>query len=280
MTSGAAAAPASKETPMPAIVRNLAREKLEQGGLALGVGVRLVRSVEIAKAMAVVGYDWLFLDMEHGTMPLDACAQIAIAALDAGITPIARVPNGEYAIATRALDNGVLGIVVPHVDTAAEAREIVDRLKYPPQGHRSMGGIGPHYGLRAAPSGEAALALNAANLTVVMLETPTAIENAEAIAAVPGIDVLLMGTNDLCAEIGIHGDFANERVVGAYRTLIAACRAHGKFAGMGGIYAEAVMRPYVEMGARFVLAGQDAAFMTAAAAARSGFLRGLMPGIS
>jgi 4-hydroxy-2-oxoheptanedioate aldolase len=262
---------------MPASVRNIAREKLEQDELALGVGIRLVRSVEIAKAMAVAGYDWLFLDMEHGTMSLEACAQIAVAALDAGITPIARVPNGEYAIATRALDNGVLGIVVPHVDTAAEARTIVDRLKYPPQGHRSMGGIGPHHALRQASSREAALALNAANLTVVMLETPAAIENVEAIAAVPGIDVLLMGTNDLCAELGIHGDFANEKVVDAYRRLVAACRGHGKFAGMGGIYTETVMRPYVEMGVRFVLGGQDAAFMTVAASARSGFLRRLLP---
>lgn len=124
-------------------VRNVAREKLEQGNLSLGVGIRMTRSVEIAKAMAVAGFDWLFLDMEHGVMSLEACAQISTAALDAGIAPIARVPNGEYAIATRALDNGALGIVMPHVDTAAEAREVVNRLKYPPVGHRSMGGIGP-----------------------------------------------------------------------------------------------------------------------------------------
>ena len=135
-------------------------------------------------------------------MSLEACAQISIAALDAGIAPIARVPNGEYAIATRALDNGALGVVMPHVDTAAEAREVVNRFKYPPIGHRSMGGIGPHYGLRSASSGEAASALNTANLTIVMLETPTAIANAEEIASVPGVDVLLIGTNDLCAEMG------------------------------------------------------------------------------
>ena len=104
-------------------VRNVAREKLEQGQLSLGVGIRMTRSVEIAKAMAVAGFDWLFLDMEHGVMSLEACAQISVAALAAGIAPIARVPNGEYAIATRALDNGAMGIVMPHVDTAAEARK-------------------------------------------------------------------------------------------------------------------------------------------------------------
>jgi 2-keto-3-deoxy-L-rhamnonate aldolase RhmA len=198
-----------------ATVRNVAREKLDNGQLSLGVGIRMTRSVEIAKAMAVAGFDWLFLDMEHGVMSLEACAQISTAALDAGIAPIARVPSGEYAIATRALDNGALGIVIPHVDTAAEAREVVNRLKYPPIGHRSMGGIGPHYGLRSASTGDAAQALNAANLTIVMLETPTAIANAAEIAAVPRVDVLLIGTNDLGAEMGIPGDFGNDRVAEA-----------------------------------------------------------------
>ena len=263
---------------MPATVRNPAREKLEQGQLSLGVGIRMTRSVEIAKAMAVSGFDWLFLDMEHGVMSLEACAQISAAALDAGVAPIARVPNGEYAIATRALDNGALGIVMPHVDTAAEAKEVVNRLKYPPVGHRSMGGIGPHYALRSAASGEAAQALNAANLTIVMLETPTAIQNAEEIASVPGVDVLLIGTNDLCAEMDIPGDFGNDRVAEAYRAMIAACKKHDKFPGMAGIYSEQIMPRYIDMGARFILSGQDAQFMLAGATARTGFLRKTFPG--
>lgn len=254
-------------------VRNVAREKLEAGQLSLGVGVRMTRSVEIAKAMAVSGFDWLFLDMEHGVMSLEACAQISVAALDAGIAPIARVPYGQFSIATRALDNGAMGIVVPHIDTAAEARECVERLKYPPVGHRSMGGIGPHYGLRSASVGDAAKALNASNLTVVMLETPKAIENADEIAAVPGVDVLLIGTNDLCAEMGIHGDFGNDRVADAYGKMIAACQKHNKFPGMAGIYNETIMPRYIAMGARFILSGQDAQFMMAGATSRTGNLR-------
>jgi 2-keto-3-deoxy-L-rhamnonate aldolase RhmA len=254
-------------------IRNTAREKLEQGQLSLGVGIRTTRSVEIAGMMATAGFDWLFLDMEHGTMSLDACAQIAAAALDAGIAPIARVPNGQYAMATRALDNGALGIVVPHVDTAAEAREVVDKLKYPPVGRRSLGGWGPHYQLAKLSTAEAAAALNAANLTVVMLETPTAIANAEEIAAVPGIDVLLIGSNDLCAEMGIPGDFGSDRLADAYARTIAACAKHGKHSGMGGIYDEAMAPRYIGMGARFILGGQDAGFMMAAARARTEFLR-------
>ena len=248
------------------------RDRLLRGDRLIGTLISL-SSPELAEIASAAGFDWLFLDMEHGVMSLEAYAQIATAALDDGIAPIARVPNGEYAIATRALDNGALGIVMPHVDSAAEAKEVVNRLKYPPVGHRSMGGIGPHYGLRSASSGEAASALNAANLTIVMLETPTAIGNAAEIAAVPGVDVLLIGTNDLCAEMGIPGDFANDRVADAYGKMIAACRAHGKFPGMAGIYNEAIMPRYIEMGARFILAGQDAQFLMAGAAQRTGFMR-------
>jgi 4-hydroxy-2-oxoheptanedioate aldolase len=141
-----------------------------------------------------------------------------------------------------------------------------------------MGGIGPHYGLRSVSTGKAADALNAANLTVVMLETPTAIENAEAIAAVPGVDVLLIGTNDLCAEMGIPGDFGNERVAEAYRKMIAAAKKHGKFPGMAGIYNEQIMPRYIEMGARFILSGQDAQFLMGGATQRTGFLRKTYPG--
>jgi len=254
-------------------VRNVAREKLEAGHLSLGVGVRMTRSVEIAKAMATAGFDWLFLDMEHGVMSLEACAQISAAALDAGIAPIARVPNGQYSIATRALDNGALGIVMPHVDTAAEAREVVEKLKYPPIGHRSVGGWGPHYQLGKLSTGDAVTVLNKSNLTVVMLETPLAIQNAAEIAAVPGVDVLLIGSNDLCAEMGIPGDFGNDRLADAYGVMIAACEKTGKFPGMAGIYNEAIMPRYIGMGARFILSGQDGGFMMAGAQSRTGFLR-------
>jgi 4-hydroxy-2-oxoheptanedioate aldolase len=254
-------------------VRNVAREKLEQGQLSLGVGIRMTRTVEIAKAMATAGFDWLFLDMEHGVMSLEACAQISAAALDAGIAPIARVPNGQYSIATRALDNGALGIVMPHVDTAAEAREVVEKLKYPPIGHRSVGGWGPHYQLGKLPTGDAVRTLNASNLTVVMLETPAAIENAAEIAAVPGVDVLLIGSNDLCAEMGIPGDFGSDRLADAYGKMIAACQKADKFPGMAGIYNEAIMPRYVAMGARFILSGQDGSFMMAGAQARTAFMR-------
>src|SRR5690606_23215211 len=97
---------------------NAASARLAAGDLALGLGVRFARTVDIAKIARVAGYDWLFIDLEHGSMSLDTACQIANAANDAGITPLVRVPKGENGLATRALDNGAMGIIVPHVDTA------------------------------------------------------------------------------------------------------------------------------------------------------------------
>ena len=256
-------------------VSNPARELLERGELSLGVGIRVLRSVEAAKAMKSAGFDWLFIDFEHGALSIETAAQICIAALDAGISPLARVPNGEYSLATRLLDNGALGIVMPHVESAAEARTIVERLRYPPQGHRAMFTNMPQFDYLAVDDLQEQL--NAANLIAVMLESANAIANAEAIAAVPGIDVLLIGTSDLCIDMGVPGDFGHARVADAYGRLIAACRKHGKWPGMGGIYQEPMMRRYIEMGARFILAGGDLAFLMDGAAKRAGFLRDLRP---
>jgi 4-hydroxy-2-oxoheptanedioate aldolase len=257
-----------------AAVRNSARERLASGGLSLGVGIRVVRSVEIAKAMRSVGLDWLFIDLEHGALSIETAAQLCVAALDAGIAPIVRIPNGEFSLATRLLDNGALGIVVPHVESAEEARRVVDKLRYPPLGHRAVFSSVPQLDFKPMDAADMA-ALNAANLIAVMLETSGAIANADGIAAVPGIDVLLIGTNDLCMELRIPGELGHPQVADAYERMIAACRAHGKWPGMGGVYDEALMQRYIGMGARFVLAGGDLGFLMSAAAKRTEFLRGL-----
>ena len=254
-------------------VRNPARERLQKGELCLGIGLRQARTVDVAAAMASCGFDWLFIDLEHGTMPLDTAVQISVAALTAGISPVVRVPSRQYSLATRVLDGGALGIVMPHVDTAEEARAIVGHLKYPPLGHRSMAGGMAYFGFRAVPTGEAAATMNAETLVVVMLETPQAIANAEAIAAVEGVDVLLIGTNDLMMEMGFPGQFGHAEVARAYDKVIAACRKHRKWPGMGGVYSEELLAKYVGMGMRMIIAGNDFGLLMAGATQRAKFLR-------
>lgn len=259
-----------------ALTVNPARERLVKGEVAIGIGLRQTRTVDIAPIMRQAGYDWLFIDLEHGAMSLDMATQIAVAGLSAGITPLVRVPRGCYDMATRVLDSGAWGVVMPHVDTAEEAREIVDRVKYPPVGHRSVYGAMPQLGFASMPLAESSRLINAEMIVVAMLESPKAIANADAIAAVPGIDSLLIGCSDLTAEMGIPGQFFHADVEKAFATMIAACRKHGKWPGMGGVYTEEGFRKYVGMGSRLVIAGSDLGFMMAGAGAASKLLRGLV----
>ena len=142
--------------------------------------------------------------------------------------------------------------------------------------NRSMTGARAQLDFETHPFGDVAEAVNAATLIIVMIESPDAVENADAIAAVPGIDCLLIGTNDLCFEMGIPGQFTHERVVEAYKTMIAACEAHGKHPGMGGVYTIEQMKIYVDLGIRFMLSGSDFAFMMNGAKAQAAAVRGLV----
>ena len=216
-------------------VRNHAKERLEAGEL-FGRRASSTHRRRREDRRKTTGFDWLFIDMEHNSMGVDTAAQIAMASLAVGVTPIVRVPGKEHYHASRLLDAGAQGIVVPHVDTVEEAKRVVSHCKYPPIGHRSLGGPPPQLSYKPTPTAEATRIVNEETLVVVMLETPTAIENADAIAQVAGLDVLLVGFNDLCAEMGIPGDFNNARAADAFATVVSACRRHGKYPGMGGVY--------------------------------------------
>ena len=254
-----------------ALVANGTKQKMQAGKVALGFGVHHLRSAAAPTLAAATGHDWLFLDNEHGAFSVHDIAQLCIASLPTGVTPLVRVCAGAIDEATRALDNGAQGIVMPHVDTAEEARRIAEAFRYPPQGRRSWGGPPAIYGYQAPAMAEAQKAINGEILTVVMVESPLAVKNADAIAAVEGIDVLLIGTSDLSSELGIAGQMGHPKVVDAYATVGEACRKHGKVLGMGGVYDEENARRYVGMGSRFVLTGNDHSYMLMGANARSRF---------
>jgi len=257
------------------LVPNKTKRKMQAGELALGFGVHHLRSAAAPALAAASGHDWMFLDNEHGAFSVDQLAQLCIAALPTGVTPLVRVCAGAIDEATRALDNGALGIVMPHVDTAKEARRIAEAFRYPPQGRRSWGGPPAIYGYQPPAMAEAQQAINAEILTVVMIESPEAVKNAADIAAVDGVDVLLIGTSDLSSELGIAGQMGHPKVIEAYETVGAACRKHGKILGMGGVYDEQNATRYVGMGALFVLTGSDHSYMMMGANARSGFFNAL-----
>jgi 4-hydroxy-2-oxoheptanedioate aldolase len=256
------------------------REKLDAGDLALGVGVRFARTTDIAKMMKVCGWDWLWPDMEHGALSIDYVTQLASIGLDAGIPTLVRVPPGDLNTAARALDGGAVGIVMPHVDTPEQAAAMVDRLKFPPQGHRSITGNAAQvsYGTGGTTGlAENARLLNGLTFLVAMLESPQALENAGAIAAIDGIDALMIGSNDLAAELGVPGELGHPLMDKAYQTVVEACQKHGKYAGMAGCYQPDLLEKYIGMGVRLVVGGGDSWFMMEAARAKSAELSALRP---
>ena len=257
-------------------MKNIAKDKFLTGELSLGVGIRQSRTVDIGKIMAASDYDWLFIDMEHNSMGVDVASQISVAAQDAGITPIVRVPDFAHHHATRVLDSGAMGIVFPHVDDAETARKLVSYCLYPPKGHRSMTGSLPQLNFEKLPIPEVAKIINESMLVVIMLESQKAIDNVEEIASVSGVDVILIGTNDLCMEMGIPGDYSNSKIKEAYSKVISACKKYNKTPGMGGVYNEELMSEYINMGMRFILAGSDLSFMMTAAQQRSKNLRSFL----
>jgi len=256
-------------------VPNHALRQLRAGKLAIGLGLRQARTVDTAQIAATCGFDWLFIDCEHNSMDPDTAAQIAAASLAVGVTPIVRVAGFEHWHASRMLDNGAQGIVFPHVDNASEAQRVANACRFPPVGKRSMGGGLQQLGFASMPVGEAARIVNEETLVVVMIESPQGVASCEEIAAVPGVDALLIGTNDLCFELGIPGQFNDPRVAEAYKKVIAACRRHGKFPGMGGMYTPELLERHIGMGVQLILAGSDFSLLMQAAQNRASLVRGL-----
>jgi 2-keto-3-deoxy-L-rhamnonate aldolase RhmA len=259
------------------MLNNRVLDRLRADQLALGVLLRQARTIDIVKAMKVCDFDWLFIDMEHGSLSTDSAAQLCVAALQCDIAPIVRVPIMDTRTASKMLDNGALGIIMPRVETAEQARVIASDLRYAPGGHRSVIGTLPHFDFRPPPLAEATRLMDEVTLLIVIIETPDAVRNVEEIAAVPGIDILLIGSNDLTLEMGIHGQFKHPDFDASVRKVLGAAQRHRKYVGLGGIADQVVMADYVRQGVRFIPTLADIQYLMQAASERTGSLRKLLP---
>jgi len=250
---------------MADILRNPVKDKLARGEVVASMTVRLVRNVEIAAIAKTAGFDTLYIDVEHSSFSLETTSQICVAALGLGIAPFVRVPSHRPEHVGRALDGGALGVIAPHVASAEEARAVVRAAKFAPLGERSAAGALPHLQYRAFPPAEANAALNAATMVIVQCESAAFLDGADAIMAVEGVDMALIGTNDLLADWGLTGQYGHARVRDAYARVIAAAQRHGKHVGVGGLASRPdLAAEFVRMGARYVSTGTDLAFLMAA----------------
>jgi staphyloferrin B biosynthesis citrate synthase len=163
------------------------------------------------------------------------------------------------------LDNGVMGIVYPDVNTAAEARRAVGRAKFPPIGKRSVAGGYPMFDFAPVPVRQTVPALNAATLVVCMIETPEGVRNIEEIAKVDGVDVIHIGANDLLTAMGKPGEFGDPEAAKVIDRVISVVAANGKIPGMGGDRNIPRQIEYIKKGARFMTTNSEIAFILAEA---------------
>jgi len=247
---------------MTPIGANLAKQKLARNELVLCFGVNQTRTPNIAMMAGACGFDALYIDLEHNPTSLETAAGICVAAVGLGVTPLARVSSHDAHDCARILDCGAQGIMVPHVNTPAEARAVVEAVRFAPFGHRSAAGSVPSLGYAALKQPEICRLLDQETLLIAMIETPEAVANADAIAAVAGIDAIHIGSTDLSTEMGIPGDYRHERMRAAYETVAAAAKRHGKAMGVGGVRQDVAFQSWLlKLGVRYLTSGSDTLYI-------------------
>ena len=244
---------------------NPVKEKMKSGQAALGMNIRLGRSGDIARIAKATGHDFIFIDAQHSLFSLETIGHIAQTALACGIAPLVRVRSCDDPDTSLLLDNGAAGIVFPDIGTAAQARRGVNAAKFPPVGKRSVSGGYPQFDYRPVPIAQAVPTLNDATLVVCMIETEEGLRNIEEIAAVDGVDVIHVGSNDLLNSLGKPGKFDDPVLIEALDRAIAAATKHGKFAGCGGNRDVERQVQVIRKGVRFVTTQTDIGFLSAAA---------------
>jgi 4-hydroxy-2-oxoheptanedioate aldolase len=233
---------------------NWIRDRVKNGESLIGIWLTMGSSA-VAEMAALTGFDWGLIDLEHGTGTyLDVLPELRALELH-GVPGIVRVPALDLAATKRVLDFGAAGVMFPQINTAEEAREAVSFTRYPPDGVRGMAS-----GCRASVYGrdfeDYYAKVNDNILTVIQLESAEAVENADAIAAVDGVDVLFIGHSDLSLALGCFQDFQNEKMLTAEATVLAACQRHGKQAGQI-LRAPATVKETTARGFTFLAPGTD-----------------------
>jgi 4-hydroxy-2-oxoheptanedioate aldolase len=240
---------------------NTALQKLRAGKPAIGGWLSIPSSIT-AEAMAHQGFDWLVVDTQHGAIDFTTAFPMIQAISTTETMPFVRVPWNEPSIIMKYLDAGAYGIVVPMIETKADAEAAVWAMRYPPAGMRSSGPFratmyaGPDYQDHA----------NEELLLAVMIETPKALENLDEIASVPGIDALYIGPSDLSQALGLGPRYNadNPKHAETVTRIREACERHGKIPGVH-TNGNVLTNRYIKEGFKMVMLTADTACMVASA---------------
>lgn len=242
--------------------KNPVKEQLKKGQTVVGIVIS-TNSVEVATQAAALGFDFLWLEMEHTPVSLETVRNVVLATRSLPAVPIARPPVNELWMAKRLLDCGVLGIIFPFTSTPELARQAAAACRYPPHGLR---GSGADLARFRWPAPESYYDFADQNVLVVaVIENTEGLSHIDEIAAVPGIDVLFIGTSDLSFSLGLRGRQDHPRLEKAIAKIVAAGKRNGKFLGRPGLRPEAIKR-FQKQGFQFFMAGTETEFMAAGAA--------------
>lgn len=243
-------------------MKNKLLEKLSNGQITSIMSVRLVKGAEISLIASTLGIDAIYVDLEHSALSIDDTSRICLGAIGAGITPLVRVPVVDAAHVSRVLDVGAMGIIAPHISSVEEAKKLVSLCKFPPVGTRSSVVGLPQFAYRAMAPKALYETGNAATVVIAMIEDGASLNQVSEILAVEGIDGVLIGTNDLCADLGIEGKPDHPLIDDAFSTATTAAKRYGKFVGIGGLARNVdLQKRYINMGARLVSIGTDISFL-------------------
>ncbi len=233
---------------------NPVKQKLREGKPVIGVTIT-VNSVDVAAQAAMMGFDFLWIEMEHSPITLETLRNMVLATRHLKAVPFARVPVNEVWTAKRVLDAGVCGVMFPFTSTPELARQAVAACRYPPHGCRGSGPVLASFNWPCTTETYADSA-DKNVMVVTIIEEMCAVERIDEIAATPGIDVLFIGTNDLSYSLGLRGDQNHPKVQDAIDRIVAAGRKHGKILGRPARTRDA-LRPYMDQGFRFFQAPTD-----------------------
>jgi 2-keto-3-deoxy-L-rhamnonate aldolase RhmA len=265
--------------PERAMKENSIRRAVREGRAALGTGLKEFASRGVPWIIEAAGFDYCAIDHEHGAFDMETIANLASWFQATNVSPIVRLHKSFAHLIPGILDQGIMGIQVSEVENAEEARAIVRLAKYPPIGNRGISGQGPHTGYKSYGPRHATEYAPWANENIIIfpsIESLDGLENVEKIAAVKGVDVIHVGSNDLLVNMGKPGKFDDPAIVAAQERCIAAAKAHGKFAGIGGNRDVERQAAAVKKGCLFVTTQSDIGFLSAAANAwTSGVRKGV-----
>ncbi|MER3388451.1 MAG: aldolase/citrate lyase family protein [Microcella sp.] len=242
---------------------NPVKKSMLAGEMTIGTMLIEFNTSGIAQLAANAGAEWVLYDMEHSGWSVSDIRQSMSHARASGVVPLIRPPATQYHLLSGPLDVGAMGVMVPMVESAEQARAIVESCKYPPLGKRGAVFGVAHDDYSAADIGATIRSVNSEVLCIAQIETPDGVANAHEIAAVDGIDALWVGHFDLSNFLGIPGQFDHPDFLDAIATVIEAARASGKVVGiLAGSVDEARLR--VSQGFGALLYGLDSAVYGAA----------------